>query len=90
MTFFEILLLAVALPVDAAVCSIICGKKRLGTILKWRYALLMGSAFGFFQFMMPVLGFDCVQSLLHLIEDYDHFVKFAFFRKYSSSPKEKF
>jgi len=77
MNLLEIFFLAVALSVDAAVCSIIGGKKQLSPDLKRRCALSMAGAFGAFQFMMPVAGFYCGESVMSLIEEYDHWVGFA-------------
>ena len=77
MNFIEILLLAVALSVDAAVCSIILGKKYQGAALKWRYAVIVSFAFGFFQFFMPLVGFYGGKSLINLIADFDHWVGFG-------------
>lgn len=76
MTFLEIVLISVALSVDAAVCSIICGKKILNTDIKLRFALIMASTFGIFQFLMPLTGFYCGESVIRYIEEYDHWVGF--------------
>ncbi len=77
MSFFEILLLAVALSCDAMVCSVIYGQRRYTPQERRRNALMFASAFGAFQFLMPVTGFFGGGALLSLIEDYDHWVAFG-------------
>jgi len=78
MNFVEIVFLSIALSVDAAVCSIIGGKnKDQSTTQKWRGAAVLGFAFGFSQFLMPVIGFFCGETVMALIEQYDHWVAFT-------------
>lgn len=76
MIIFEVLLLALALSCDAVVCSIIYGTKNYSREIRRYNAWLFAVSFGFFQFMMPVVGFFCGQALLTLIQEYDHWVAF--------------
>lgn len=76
MSFFEICLLSIALSVDAAVCAIICGRKKLQAEVKIRTAAIMAVTLGIFQFLMPLAGFYCGESVIKYIEEYDHWVGF--------------
>lgn len=77
MNFFEILLLAIALSCDAMVCSVIYGQRKYSHEERRRNALMFATAFGTFQFLMPVTGFFGGGALLSLIENYDHWVAFG-------------
>ena len=62
MTIFEIIVLAVALALDAMLVSF-----SYGLIINQRRmynSLLLSSAFGFFQFLMPIIGF-CLTGLFY-------------------------
>lgn len=75
MSLFDIWMLSVALAMDCFTVSIasgvIMGKREWGTII--RLAFL----FGFFQAMMPFLGWLGTNYFAHYIEAYDHWVAFA-------------
>ena len=75
MTLFDIWMLSVALAMDCFTVSIasgvIMGKREWGTILR------MSFLFGFFQAVMPFLGWLATNYLAHYIEAYDHWVAFA-------------
>jgi putative Mn2+ efflux pump MntP len=77
MHFIEILLIAAALSCDAMVCCVIYGQKRCNAAVRRRNALLLSLSFGFFQFMMPVVGFYGGKALLSAIDEYDHWVAFV-------------
>ena len=75
MGFWELLLTAVGLSADAfsvAVCKgLACGRKsRTGL------ALSCGLWFGFFQFLMPLIGAFLGSRFIHYIEKYDHWIAF--------------
>ena len=75
MTFSELFAIAVALAMDAfavAVCAG-CGLRRVTLGHYARLAL----TFGFFQFLMPVLGWGLGHSVRVYIETWDHWVAFA-------------
>ena len=75
MSAFMILLIAVSLSMDAfavAVSNGIC----LGNISR-RDTLRTGLFFGFFQFMMPVIGWILGTSVRGYIEAIDHWIAFG-------------
>jgi putative Mn2+ efflux pump MntP len=76
MTTLEIFITAVALSIDASVCSVIYGKKQTSSESRLRHALSMAFTFGFFQFLMPMIGFKCGESIIGLIDEYDHWLAF--------------
>ena len=75
MSFWELLLIAVGLSMDAFAVSVCKGLsvKQLSP----RHPLLAGLYFGGFQFMMPVLGFLLGYRFESLIARYDHWVAFV-------------
>ena len=75
MTGLEIWLLAIGLAMDCFAVSI-----ASGIILKrvqLRPMLIMALAFGFFQALMPLLGWIGASFFSHLIESIDHWIAFA-------------
>lgn len=75
MTGLEIWLVAIGLAMDCFAVSI-----ASGIILKrtqWRAMLVMAFCFGFFQALMPLIGWTCANLFAHLIEDVDHWIAFA-------------
>ena len=75
MSFWELLMIAVGLSMDAFAVSI-C--KGLGTKrVRPRHALLAGLYFGGFQFLMPVIGYLLGVRFESLIESVDHWVAFV-------------
>lgn len=77
MSLVEIILLAVALSIDACVVSFTYGlviekKKRLNS-------LLLALSTGFFQFAMPILGYYFVSLLHKYIEAFACYIVFAIF-----------
>ncbi len=75
MTGLEIWLLAVGLAMDCFAVSI-----ASGIVLKrarWRPILTMAFAFGFFQALMPFVGWLCASAFSHLIESVDHWIAFG-------------
>lgn len=74
MTVPEILLLSVALAMDCMSVSVTCGiiQKRMGG-QAWAMAFL----FGFFQAMMPLIGWFAGSAFSRQIEAYDHWVVFG-------------
>jgi putative Mn2+ efflux pump MntP len=76
MNFFLILAVAFALAMDAFAVSV--GISLRPTRLSNRQIFRVAVHFGFFQFMMPLLGWQATQSiLLDFIEPYDHWVAFG-------------
>lgn len=75
MTGLEICLLAVGLAMDCFAVSI-----ASGIILKrtrWRAMLTMAFFFGFFQALMPLIGWAAASLFSHLIEAVDHWIAFG-------------
>jgi putative Mn2+ efflux pump MntP len=75
MSFVFILGIAVALAMDcfAITLGLACGVRGL----TMKQAARMAAYFGGFQFVMPVLGWLAGDSLLGLIESFDHWVAFG-------------
>lgn len=75
LTLFNILAIAVALAMDAFAVAIATGI-CLGTI-HWRQNFRLAWHFGFFQAMMPVIGWSAGLTIRDLIARYDHWVAFG-------------
>ena len=74
MNILEILLLSVALAMDCFTVSIVSG-----VIIGWKEwptIIRLSFLFGFFQAMMPFIGWLCTSHFAHYIEDYDHWIAF--------------
>ena len=72
MNFFEIVLTAIGLSMDAFAVSICKGLNNKKVALK--ECLLVGLYFGFFQAFMPILGYFLGSYLKELITIIDHWV----------------
>lgn len=75
MTGLEIWLLAVGLAMDCFAVSIASGILLKHT--RWRPMLTMAFFFGFFQALMPLVGWAAASLFSHLIEDVDHWIAFG-------------
>ena len=76
MNFFLVLAVALALAMDAFAVSV--GISLRPESLSFRQAFRMAVFFGFFQFMMPLVGWQATRSiLLEYIESFDHWVAFG-------------
>lgn len=75
MTFFDILLIAVGLAMDAFAVAMAVGLhlSKAGRISP-RHHFRLGFHFGFFQFLMPVLGWLAGSTIRVYIESFDHWV----------------
>ncbi len=73
--FFEILLIAVGLSMDAFAVSV-CKGLSVGRV-KPRHMLIAGLYFGGFQALMPLVGFFLGTQFRSLIEKFDHWIVFA-------------
>lgn len=75
MTGLEIWLLAVGLAMDCFAVSIASGilLKRI----RWRPMWVMAVSFGFFQGLMPLLGWIGASFFSHQIESIDHWIAFG-------------
>ncbi|MBR3484915.1 MAG: manganese efflux pump [Bacteroidales bacterium] len=75
MSFWEILLLAVGVSMDAFAVSI--GKGLSAQRASWREALTVGLWFGGFQALMPVIGYYLGISFADLVTKVDHWIAFG-------------
>jgi putative Mn2+ efflux pump MntP len=73
--FAEIFLVAVGLAMDCFSVAITSGLTTREA--KSRFALRMGASFGFFQSVMPVIGWLGGTGLVGVISGIDHWVAFA-------------
>ncbi len=76
MSFVELILLAVSLAMDAFAVSI-CGSMFHAPENRSAGAWRFGIWFGFFQFVMPIIGYFAAVSFRSYIVDYDHWIAFA-------------
>lgn len=74
MSFLSIFLIAIGLGMDAFAVSIGVGVSAKGFSLRRMFRLSFH--FGFFQFMMPILGWLAGRTVSVYIEAYDHWVAF--------------
>ncbi len=74
MTFFEILILAVGLSMDAMVVSLCAG--AAGFASAPRPAFRIAFHFGFFQAAMPILGWLAGNTIAPLVAGFDHWLAF--------------
>jgi putative Mn2+ efflux pump MntP len=75
MSFISIFLIALALSMDAFSVAIALGAAR--SKLNSYAALRLATAFGIFQFIMPILGWLLGKTVVSYISDYDHWIAFA-------------
>lgn len=77
MSTIDILILAIALSIDACVVSFSNG--LLFTQNRRMNSLILASSVGFFQFTMPIIGYLLAQSISKYVEPYDHWIIFGIF-----------
>lgn len=77
MSITDIIILAIALSIDACVVSFSNG--LIFTQNKRINSLMLAFSVGFFQFLMPVIGYFTAQSVSKYVEAYDHWIVFAIF-----------
>ena len=75
MSFWEILMLAIGVSMDAFAVSI--GKGLTAKRASWREALIVAVWFGGFQALMPVIGYYLGVSFADLVEKVDHWIAFG-------------
>ena len=75
MQIAELILIAVGLSMDAFAVSITKGLEMQR--VRTRYAVLTGAWFGFFQALMPVIGYFLGSRFREQIEAVDHWVAFV-------------
>jgi putative Mn2+ efflux pump MntP len=75
MDFIDLLLLAIALAMDCFTVSMVSGAILRKT--EWKVILWIAFLFGFFQAMMPLLGWLGTTYVEQYIEAYDHWIAFG-------------
>ncbi len=75
MSFYIVIIVAVGLAMDSVAVSISSGM-RLGTV-RFREAAKIALFFGFFQAIMPVIGWYAGSHIVDYISYYDHWVAFG-------------
>lgn len=75
MTILEIILLSIALAMDCFAVSFSSGGMQKE--LRLRHALIIGSFFGFFQALMPLIGYFGGSLVVKYIERFDHWIAFG-------------
>jgi len=75
MNIFIILPIALALGMDAFAVSVGISIKDKG--LTARQVMRLSCSFGFFQFLMPLLGWFAGQKILSYLQAWDHWVAFS-------------
>lgn len=75
MTLWEVILIAVALAMDCFTVSVVGGvitrKNRWGKVLR------MAFLFGFFQALMPLIGWLAIHYFQSSVEAFDHWIAFG-------------
>ncbi len=77
MSILDIFILAIALSMDACVVSFSNG--LVFTHNKRINSLMLALSVGFFQFLMPVIGYFLGKSVAKYVDAYDHWIVFAIF-----------
>ena len=75
MSFLEIFVLAVGLSMDAFAVSVCKGLNMKK--INYCQAVIIALFFGFFQFLMPVIGFYLGSQFEQYIKEFDHFIIFG-------------
>ena len=76
MSLSQMLIIALALSVDALVCSIITGKTSCNNISRLITGFTVAFSFGLFQFLMPILGFLGGKQLQETLAAFDYWIAF--------------
>lgn len=76
MSLSQMLIIALALSVDALVCSIITGKSSCNNLSRLITGFTVAFSFGLFQFLMPILGFLGGKQLQETLAAFDHWIAF--------------
>jgi len=74
MNLFEVCILAVALAMDCFTVSIVSGVVQKG---QPRPTLRIAFLFGFFQALMPLIGWLCISHFSQYLEQIDHWIAFG-------------
>jgi putative Mn2+ efflux pump MntP len=74
-SFVEVLLLAIGLAMDSF--SVSLSASASGHAIDRRSAARLAFHLGFFQFLMPVVGWYLAYSVAHIISSFDHWIAFG-------------
>lgn len=75
--FFSYVFIALALSVDALVCSIVYGKCFSDARQKLKVAFIVSIFFGLFQLIMPLIGYFLAYTISGFIHYIDHWIAFG-------------
>lgn len=75
MSILELIFLSIALAMDCFAVSFSAG--GLQKELRLRHALVIGSFFGLFQGMMPLIGYFGGQAVVSYVERFGHWIAFG-------------
>lgn len=75
MDFFTILFIGIGLSMDACAVSLAKGMSLDKTKIK-KYAFILAFAFGFFQWLMPTIGYFAGSHFADYIQSIDHWIAF--------------
>jgi len=75
MSFITVLLIAVGLGIDAF--SVAIGIGATNNRRSWAPVLRLATAFGLFQFAMPIIGWLAGLTVVEMISSFDHWIAFA-------------
>jgi putative Mn2+ efflux pump MntP len=75
MSFVTIIVLSIGLGVDAF--SVAIGIGATNNKKSWAPVLRLASAFGLFQFVMPIAGWLAGLTVVEIIASFDHWIAFA-------------
>lgn len=76
MGVFDLFLMAVGVSMDAAAVSI-CKGMSIPAPFQWKPALRVALYFGFFQGLMPMIGYALGANFRLLIQAWDHWIAFV-------------
>lgn len=74
MSFFELLIIAISLAMDAFAVAVSNG--LMLPKIRIRHALVFGLFFGVFQFLMPLIGYFLASRFSTYIQSFDHWIAF--------------
>lgn len=79
MSFLTLILIALSLSMDAFAVAVASGTtiKTLKISTAFRYTMRVALFFGFFQALMPTIGWFAGKGIIKYIEKWDHFVIFG-------------
>jgi putative Mn2+ efflux pump MntP len=75
MPFYEVLLIACSMAMDAFAVCLVAGS--MGQVTSARPVFRLSFHFGLFQFIMPVVGWFAGHTVEPVIRNYDHWVAFG-------------